>query len=83
MGLETQAFSKRVDRKPEKHLNFMNLSPNPIGVINRRNGCGTIIFKKGLIENPKNRLSFMNIPKPYRRYQPAQRLRAKQRKNAE
>ncbi|MCC4767048.1 hypothetical protein FXW07_10570 [Methanosarcina sp. DH1] len=31
---------------------FENLIPNPLsGVINRRNGCGTILFKKCLSEN--------------------------------
>ena len=34
-------FEKRLDRKPWQRLNLMNLSPNPIGVINRRNGCYT------------------------------------------
>jgi len=51
-----QAFSKKVCAKTPKtkqSSSLMNLSPNPIGVINRRNGCGTTLFKKGLTENPK------------------------------
>ncbi|AKB47967.1 hypothetical protein MSKOL_2190 [Methanosarcina sp. Kolksee] len=36
------------------HLSLRALSPNPIGVINRRNGCGTTLFKKGLTENFSN-----------------------------
>jgi len=35
-------------------LNLRNLSPNTIGVINRRNGCVTTLLKKGLIEKPSN-----------------------------
>ncbi|WP_229395971.1 hypothetical protein [Methanosarcina sp. DH1] len=47
----------------------MNLSPNPIGVI-------TTLFKKGLTENHEPIFGFDElIPKPYRRDQPAQRLR--------
>jgi|GEM_PF-2166837 len=33
---------------------FEELILNPIGVINRRNGCGTTLFKKGLTENSSN-----------------------------
>jgi len=63
--LDRNPFQKRLDRKPSKHLNLMNLSPNPIGVINRRNGCGTALFKKGLTENPKNHLSLITLsPNP-------------------
>ncbi|WP_141706503.1 MULTISPECIES: hypothetical protein [Methanosarcina] len=32
-------FQKRLDRKLWQRLNSRNLFPNPIGVINRRNGC--------------------------------------------
>jgi hypothetical protein len=53
--LARNPFEKRLDRKPEKYLSLRILSPNPIGVINRRNGCGTTLFKKGLTENPKKR----------------------------
>jgi len=52
--LARKPFQKRLDRKPKKYLSLRILFPNPIGVINRRNGCGTTLFKKGLTENPKN-----------------------------
>ena len=32
------------------------LSPNPICVINRRNGCGTTLLKKGLTEKLSNKV---------------------------
>jgi len=31
-----------------------NFSNNMVGVINRRNGCGTTLLKKGLTENISN-----------------------------
>ncbi|WP_155398183.1 hypothetical protein [Methanosarcina barkeri] len=31
-----------------------NSSNNLVGMINRRNGCGTTLFKKGLTENISN-----------------------------
>ncbi len=44
---------------------LLTLSPNPICVINRRNGCSTTLLKKGLTENPKNRLSLITLsPNP-------------------
>ncbi|MDD3874649.1 MAG: hypothetical protein PHE01_10825 [Methanosarcina sp.] len=44
-------------------MDLKALSPIPIGVINRRNGCGSTFGFESL------------IPNPYRRDQPAQRLR--------
>jgi hypothetical protein len=73
--LARKPFQKRFDRKPEKRLSLRTLPPNPIGVINRLNGCGTSLFKKGLTEN-ETTFEFEDLtPKPYRRDQPAQRLR--------
>jgi hypothetical protein len=40
-------FQKRLERKTEKRLSLGTLSPNPIGVINRRNGFGQAFFQKG------------------------------------
>jgi hypothetical protein len=43
-----QAFSKRLERKPEKRLSLSTLSPNPIGVIKRRNVCGSTVSAQQL-----------------------------------
>jgi len=48
--LPASLFKKGLTENPEKRLSLKILSPNPIGVINRRNGCGTTLFKKGLTE---------------------------------
>jgi|GEM_PF-6426941 len=46
-SLTNKPFEKRFDREPEKRLNMSTLySQNPIGVINRRNGCGTKLTLK-------------------------------------
>jgi hypothetical protein len=37
-GLTVTLFKKGLTENPKNHLNLMNLAPNPIGVINRRNG---------------------------------------------
>jgi hypothetical protein len=45
--LARKPFQKRLERKPEKRLSLSTLSPNPIGVIKRRNVCGsTFALKK-------------------------------------
>jgi hypothetical protein len=44
--LNHKPFEKRLDRKPQQCLDLEILSPNPIGVINRRNGCGTAVVLK-------------------------------------
>ena len=36
--LDRKPFQKRLERKPQTMFEFEILSPNPIGVINRRNG---------------------------------------------
>ncbi|HEY3363094.1 MAG TPA: hypothetical protein VGK06_15090 [Methanosarcina sp.] len=41
--LNHKPFEKRFDRKPQQCLDLEILSPNPIGVINRRNGCGSTV----------------------------------------
>ncbi len=40
--LNCKPFQKRFERKPQTMFEFEILPPNPIGVINRRNGCDTI-----------------------------------------
>jgi len=52
---KSKPFKKVLSENPEKRLSLKLLSPNPIGVINRRNGCGTTLLKKGLTEKPKKR----------------------------
>jgi len=37
--LASNPFKKSLTENPEKRLSLKILSPNPIGVINRRNGC--------------------------------------------
>ncbi|WP_196296949.1 hypothetical protein [Methanosarcina barkeri] len=41
-----------VDRKFWQRSNLRNLFPNPIGVINRRNGCGSTVAGQRLWNNP-------------------------------
>jgi hypothetical protein len=61
--LYRKPFQKRLERKPEKRLSLSTLFPNPIGVINRRNGFGTTfaaqrfrlnasLFEKCLMKTP-------------------------------
>ena len=49
-------LKKDLTENPEKRLSLRLLSPNPIGAINRRNGCGTTLLKKGLTENLNNKV---------------------------
>jgi len=44
--LASKPFQKRLEQKSQVHLGLRILSPNPIGVINRRNGCGTTLSKR-------------------------------------
>jgi len=53
--LSASLFKKGLSENPEKRLSLKLLSPNHIGVINRRNGCGTTLLKTGLTEKPKKR----------------------------
>ncbi|WP_156151054.1 hypothetical protein [Methanosarcina sp. Kolksee] len=38
-GLNATLFKKGLTENPKNRLSLITLSPNPIGVINRRNGC--------------------------------------------
>ncbi|WP_255351925.1 hypothetical protein [Methanosarcina sp. Kolksee] len=37
-------FKKGLTENPKNRVSLITLSPNPIGVINRRNGCSTTRF---------------------------------------
>ncbi|WP_292388796.1 hypothetical protein [Methanosarcina sp. UBA5] len=43
---DQKPFEKRFYRKPYQRSSLRALSPNPIGVINRRNGCGSTVAVK-------------------------------------
>jgi len=41
----TKPSQKRLERKPQAVFGSEKLIPSPIGVINRRNGCSTALWK--------------------------------------
>jgi len=51
LRLVRKPFKKGLSEKLQQRLSLKILSPTLIGVIKRRNGCGTTRIKKGLVEN--------------------------------